>query len=155
MHVCDVTGAPKLALDPLGWWDFSGTHSPTKCTRYGDDYTISSKEETFCPQLIANLKRVITAHGFRLNDSKERVGHHGILWLPGVVIIHGEIRPKLDSFKPLINSLLSGQLTKNEAKGWLGYLKPFGKPGRRALRFLGKSTGHDLYAILQRIAHAS
>jgi hypothetical protein len=104
-------------------------------TRYGDDLCFSHPDEEFPDALKGTIDRVIREHHLILNATKTREGRHGIMELPGVVIVHGRVRPPSAYVTRVCTAADQGNLTSIQRCGHRGYLLTFGRAGRlRCLR---------------------
>ena len=114
-------------------------------TVYGDDICFSCKRGAVPESVLWRTETLVRQQGFRMNHAKTLRSGNGALLLPGVVISAHEVRPRDTYLDPLATAIQGGELTQDQANGHLGFLKPFKRPGRRAL----KRWGPTLYAQLQ------
>jgi len=95
-------------------------------TRYADDFCFSASTDVFPKEVENAARRVLREHHIGLKEEKTHWTGNGILEFPGVVIVHGRIRP---NGKYVSDLLQKKDMSETERKGHRDFLRQFGRGG--------------------------
>lgn len=115
-----------LAVGCFRWRaiDLRVWYPPYTYTRYGDNLCFSHSAEAFPQELRTQIIAAVQNHGFVINRRKTREGKRGVLFYPGVVVVHGRLQPTREYVEHFAVHL--PKMTPSQKQGHAGFLNQFG-----------------------------